>query len=102
MLAVATVVNSVIATIVNTMPNRKLIGYRYRDQLADLLPNLLITVVMGVVVYFVNYLPMGAFWTLVLQVAVGVAVYVLLSLTTRNPNFFYLIKAVKRYFLKKE
>lgn len=101
LLAVATVVNSVIATIVNTMPNRKLIGYRYRDQLADLLPNLLITVVMGVVVYFVNYLPMGAFLELVLQIAVGVAVYVLLSLITRNQNLFYLIKAVKRYFLKK-
>lgn len=100
-LALATIINTCIATLVNTAPNRKLIGYRYRDQVADLLPNLLITVAMGVAVYMINYLALSVFLKLLIQIAVGVAVYVLLSLLTHNASFHYLLKTIKRYILKK-
>jgi len=96
-LAVATIINTCIATVVNTAPNRKLIGYRYRDQIADILPNLMICVVMGVLVYLVNFLAMGALLKLCVQLFVGVVSYVLLSIITRNQSFFYLLK----HFLKK-
>ena len=100
-LAAATIINTAIATIVNTTPNRKLIGYRRRDQFMDILPNLLISVVMGVAVYGVNYLPMMPVLKLGLQFVVGVVVYVLLSIVTRNQNFYYLRDMLKRYILKR-
>lgn len=100
-LALVTIVNTCIATVVNTAPNRKLVGYRYRDQIVDLLPNLLISAVMGVLVYTLNYVAMGAGLKLLVQCAVGVVVYVLLSLVTRNTSFHYILSACKRYFLKK-
>ena len=101
-LALAMVINTLIAMLVNTAPNRKLIGYKYRWQLADVLPNLLLSAVMGVVVYAMNYLPVDSdLLKLVLQMAAGAAVYVLLSLLTRNQNFGYLLKTVKRYILKR-
>ena len=96
-LAVATIINTCIATVVNTAPNRKLIGYRYRDQIADILPNLILCVIMGVLVYLVNFLAMGALLKLCVQLVVGVVSYLLLSLVTRNQSFFYLLKQ----FLKK-
>lgn len=100
-LALATIINTCIATVVNTAPNRKLIGYRYRDQIADLLPNLLISLIMGAAVYMINFLSVGPLVKLVSQCGIGVAVYVLLSLITRNGSFHYLLQTIKRYILKR-
>lgn len=100
-LALATVVNTGIATVVNTAPNRKLIGYQYRAQFADIAPNLLIAGVMGVAVYFMSGLPLHPALVLVIQCAAGAVIYVLLSVITRNKNFDYLLGLCKQYIFKK-
>ena len=100
-LALATVVNTGIATVVNTAPNRKLIGYKYRAQILDLLPNLLISAIMGVCVFLLKYLPINAALLLLLQCAAGGVIYILLSILTANKNFYYLLHLCKQYFLKK-
>ena len=100
-LALATVVNTAIALAVNTAPNRKLIGYQYRAQLADILPNLLIAAVMGVAVYFMSRLPLHAALVLVLQCVTGAVLYVVLSVITRNKNFYFLLGLCKQYILRK-
>lgn len=100
-LALATVVNTAVATAVNTAPNRKLIGYRYRDQIADIVPNLLLSVVMGVVVYALNLLSISPLVLLLLQALTGVVVYVGLSVLTRNESFFYLLQMLRQFTLKK-
>lgn len=100
-LAAATVINTGIATIVNTAPNRKLIGYRYRDQIADILPSLLLSVAMGVGVYIINFLAIAPLLKLFIQCIAGVGIYLILSITTRNQNFRYLLQTLKQYILKK-
>lgn len=100
-LAAATVLNTVIATVVNTAPNRKLIGYKYRAQILDILPNLLISAAMGVAVYFLSKLPLHAMLVLVIQCAAGVVLYILLSVLTANQSFYYLLSLCKQYFFKK-
>ncbi len=100
-LAAAAIINTCIATVVNTAPNKKLIGYSLRHQILDLLPNLLISAVMGVGVHMLSFLPLAPFWMLAAQCCAGVALYILLSLVTRNENFFYLLSTVKRYILKR-
>lgn len=100
-LAAATILNTIIATIINTTPNRKLINYKRRDQFADILPNLILSAIMGVAVYAVNYLAIMPLLKLGLQLVVGAMVYVVLSIVTRNENFYYLLKMLKQYFLKR-
>ena len=92
----------VIATIVNTTPNQKLIGYKLRYQIMDLLPNLILSVIMGVSVYAISLLPLSPLIMLAVQCAAGVAVYLLLSVITHNDNFYYLLSLVKRYLLKRK
>ena len=101
LLAVSAIVCTLIATVINTFPNRKLIGYKYRYQVADILPNLINALVMGGVVLWMNRLPWSPLPLLVAQLGVGVVVYVLLSVITRNSNFTYLCTTAKQ-FLKKE
>ena len=90
-----------IATVVNTAPNRKLISYQYRAQFADIVPNLLIAGIMGVAVYFMSGLPLHPALVLVLQCAAGAVIYVLLSVITGNKNFYYLLGLCKQYIFKK-
>lgn len=95
LLAVTSIINTLIATIVNTYPNRKLIGYRYRMQITDLLPNFILAAVMGVVVFSMKWIECNTFVLLVLQILVGAVVYVLGSVISRNENFYYLLDYIK-------
>ena len=100
-IALGSALTAVIASIVNAIPNRKLLGYKYSEQIFDMLPNFLLAVVMGVVVYLVGYIKMSAFPLLCIQMVLGVAIYVGLSVITRNDNFRYVLSTVKGFGKKK-
>lgn len=102
MLAVSSIVCTVIATIVNTVPNRSLIGYRYRDQIKDILPNLLIASIIGFVVLVMNEIAISPFLLLIIQVLVGATLYVILSIITKNENFKYLLNMLKQIIRRKQ
>ena len=94
-LAFAQIVNTVIAIIVNTYPNRKLLGYKYRLQFIDILPNLTISIIMCIVVSLLNYIKCNLALLLFLQIVVGVLVYIALSIFTKNQSFYYLLNYIK-------
>jgi len=100
MLAITSIINTLIATAVNTYPNRKLIGYRYRMQIMDILPNLLSALVMGAAVYAMNFISMNKLLLLILQVLAGAAVYIVISIVTRNENFKYFLDMIKKILKK--
>lgn len=95
LLALSAILCSAIALIVNSIPNRKLLGYRYRDQLADLLPNLLCTAVMCFGVSLIGLLNIHKLWLMGIQVFSGAVIYTLASMFFRNPSFQYSL-----YYLK--
>lgn len=101
MLAISSIVCTVVATLINTYPNCKLIGYKYRYQLADIVPNFIIALIMGAVVYLMNSLSIAPIVLFALQILVGGVVYLLLSIVTKNENFKYLCNTALQ-FLKKE
>ena len=90
-LALSSAVSSIMGLVINAIPNRKLIGYRFRWQLADILPNLLLSTSMCVVVMLAGKIPLPTFPLLAVQVLTGVVVYVLLSIVTKNESFRYIL-----------
>ena len=101
-IAWGSVLTTLVESAVNTLPNKKLLGYQYSHQLADLVPNLLLAVGMGAVVHCVSYLPLGAAWMLALQVLVGALAYIGLSIITKNDNFKYVLSALKDFKKKRK
>ncbi len=101
LLAISQLICTFVAILINTYPNRKLIGYSYKKQLLDLLPNLFISLIMGITVYLMNYIQYSRILVLVLQILTGIIVYVLLSYLTRNKSFFFLLGYVKSLFKNK-
>ena len=100
-MAYSLVITSVINQFVNSYPNRKLLGYKYEEQLRDILPTILIAVVMGAVVYCVKFLGLSDFWTLCIQVSVGACVYVGISWLLRIDSFLYILNILKGILHKK-
>lgn len=96
MLAVSGIVCTMAALIINTFPTTKLIGYKYAYQFMDFLPNLIISVMMGALVLLVGELPLANSILLIMQVAVGVISYVILSIASRNSSFFYLLGFIRQ------
>ena len=102
LLAISGILTSLLASFLNTYPNKKLIGYSYRKQFQDLFLNLLCSALMGAGVYFMKFIPINYYLLTVLQVLAGVLLYIGFSLLFHNPNLFYTIRLLKSFFKKKK
>jgi len=81
---------TIVATLfvfVNAYPNIKLMGYSVKEQLSDFLPALLMSGAMLVIVSCVNLLGMSAAMTMVVKIVLGAAIYIGLSVLTKNKEF---------------
>ena len=100
-MAYSLLLSSVLSQIINTWPNRKLLRYHYLNQLADILPALLLACAMGLAVYCIQFLGWGDLPTLCVQVPVGAALYLAGSALLRLDSFLYLKSTAEKLLLHK-
>ena len=94
-IALTGVFTTFISSFVNAFPNKKLIGYSYFEQMRDILPSMLVSIIMLVAVFAVGLLDVAPILLLLIQVVVGVLVYLLLSVIFRLRPFVMTCKAIK-------
>ena len=83
--------------IINSYPNKKLLGYGYWSQIKDLLPAIIMSVIMGIGVHLVSFIEVPLALSLIIQIIVGIIIYVLESRLTNNDVYWYLYeKAIHR------
>lgn len=99
-MAYSLLLSSVLSQIINSWPNRKLLGYGYLEQVRDFAPGILLAVIMGICVYFISFLHLSTIVTLLIQFIVGAAIYIGVSAILKLEEFEYLLGMVKS-FLKK-
>lgn len=92
---------SVTSQIINTWPNKKLLGYGYLEQLKDIFPGIIMAVVMGIIVSFGVYIPVVKGVQLIIQIVVGIAVYILGSKLFRLDSFYFIENILVKKFLHK-
>ena len=80
---------------INAWPNKQLLSYSIKDQILDILTNLVLAFAMGAVVWAEGVLAIPMALKLILQVATGVLVYAALSVVTKNSTFTYLLDIIK-------
>ena len=95
-IAVSNVFINVIAIFINAYPNKILMKYGVKEQIKDISPYLIVSLLMAVIVYAVTFLHIGDVATLILQVFVGIASYSLMSYILGFEPFFMLIEAFKK------
>jgi len=100
-IAVSGAVGVPLGLFVNAFPNKKLIGYSYFEQMKDILPSFLLSAIMCVAVWTLNLLNIHPLIVLLLQVTVGIALYVTLSALFRLSPFLMLKESLKRMIFKR-
>ncbi len=93
---------TVLSSFINAFPNKKLLGYSYLDQVIDILPSLVLSVVMGASVYAVQFIGLSSALTLLIQVPLGALIYIIGSKVLRLESFEYLVSTLKGYLRKKK
>lgn len=85
-----------IAVIINQKLGSDYIGYSIGEQFKDIYLNFISALVMFGFVYLFNFLDLPIIVKLIIQVIVGILVYLLESIIFKNESFNILLKAIKR------
>ena len=94
-MAYSLLVSSVLSQIINSWPNRKLLNYRYLDQLKDIMPGIVLAIFMGCCVSLVGMLHLSNTVTLLIQIPVGAAIYIGASAGLHLESYEYLMGLIR-------
>ena len=100
-MAISGVVTSILSQIINSWPNRKLLDYHYGDQLRDMLPQIGLSILMGVVVFCITFFHLNDWLTLLIQVPLGAIIYIAGSKIFHIDSFEYVLSIANSYLHKK-
>lgn len=75
---------------INLYPNIKLLGYRIREQISDVLPSYITAIVMGIAIFWIGYTDLRPISVLILQTIMGCIVYVAVNYVFKVESFMYL------------
>ena len=97
--AITYLITGIMATFINSYPNKFLLKYSYYEQIKDMLPSFLLSLIMCILIKILPFDGLSTFFRLVLQIIIGVTMYILLSIIFKNEAFEYLVKVIKERFL---
>jgi len=101
-MAYSLLLGSLLNQIVNSYPNKKLLNYSYLNQLKDIMPSILLAIAMGIIVYIFNFLNVHIVLKLIIQVLVGIVVYIVGAKIIKIDSFGYILDYIKQMFFKKD
>mgnify|MGYP005766624759 FL=1 len=87
--------------IINSWPNKTLLGYSFKEQMVDIFPGIFLALIMGVAISLIRLLMLPDIVTLAIQILVGAAIYIGLSAIFKVESFEYLWNMVKSVLNKK-
>lgn len=96
------VLYSFINILLFALPNAKLVGYQLREQLYDILLPLIGSIVVFLIVWPVQLFKWSSILTLCIQIPLGISVYLILALATRNKCIFQLYGLLRRFLSLKK
>lgn len=99
-MAYSLLLSSILSQIINSWPNRKLLRYGYLEQLHDFIPEMLLAIIMGIVVYFIGKIPLPIEICLIIQIVCGALFYIGVSSILKIDEFKYLLGIIKAFFKK--
>lgn len=100
-MAYSLLVTTVTSMIINSWPNRNLLGYSLKEQIIDIFPGIFLALLMGLAISLVRLLALSDIVTLALQIPLGAVIYIGLSYVFKIEPFEYLLNMVKSTLKKK-
>ena len=95
-MAIGLLISELASQGINAWPNKKLLNYPYLTQLKDMAPAILLALAMAACVYPVIRLGLPDWLTLLIQIPLGMVIYLAGSRLLKLESFDYLLSVVKR------
>lgn len=80
---------------VNAWPNKKLLNYSYFEQVKDILPSFVLSLIMCALCFLVFLLHLGTWATLIIQIITGTVFYITAAWLLKLECFTYLLNTIK-------
>lgn len=91
---------SFLSTFINAWPNKKLFSYSTKEQFVDLAPAAILSLVMGGIVYSIIFLRLDPLVTILLQIIIGIVIYISGAHVFKMESYTYLLGNIKLYHRK--
>lgn len=101
-IAISMMVYSIVGTIINMNPNKKLLDYSFKEQIMDLLPSIILSTIMCFLVMLVSKLNFPIIVILIIQVIFGLVIYIGLSKIFKLESFQYLVDFFKNFLNRRK
>ncbi|MBO5497264.1 MAG: lipopolysaccharide biosynthesis protein [Oscillospiraceae bacterium] len=101
-IALGTLLSTLVNQLVVSVTSFRLLDYRFSDQLGDILTSLLLSLGMCLAVYLTSLLPLPWLPLLFLQILVGAAAYILLSVLFHVPSYATVLELVRMMLHRKK
>ena len=95
-MAYSMILSDIASVFINAAPNKKLLQYNYIEQFHDLLPPLFMSAVMAILIYPIVFLRLNPIVIMIMQIVIGMTIYLLESILLKNPGFIYLTTFFKK------
>ena len=95
-IAMTMVIYSIYSSIANARPLSRLVEYSYKEQFQDIWQSFIMTIIMCLLIFGFKLIIHNDFGLLVIQVIVGVIIYLGLSVFFRNKAFLYVKSVIFR------
>lgn len=90
LVAIGSLLSSLISIFLFMIMSWKNLNYYPKEQLKDIGSSLIISIIMGLIVYFIGRININVLVLLIIQIIVGGLIYLVLSLLTKNESYYYI------------
>lgn len=88
---------NLICVFINIAPNKKLLNYGIGEQIKDALPTLIIAILMGGGIYWIQFMPLSNWLILLSQFLLGAAFYLCLCALLHEESYIYIRDLIRNY-----
>lgn len=94
-IALSLVVSTILSSFINAYPNSKLLKYGYIQQIKDMAPSILLSLLMAVLIYPIQYIIDNSLILIATQVILGVIIYIMFSKLLKIESYTYMLNIIK-------
>ncbi|MBU5428780.1 lipopolysaccharide biosynthesis protein [Kineothrix sp. MSJ-39] len=95
-MAYSLVVTDLLSMYVNAAPNKKMINYPFGEQIKDMMPGFVLSLIMALIIYPLKFIHIPSICILVIQILLGGGIYIGLSYITKQQALLYIWKIIRK------
>lgn len=99
-IAISVVISSILEQFLLAKESKKILNYGYFEQLKDIMPSLILSIFMGIIVYFIHFFNIPLLFKVFIQIMCGGLIYIIGAKIMKNETFEYLLTFVKQSLIK--